>query len=101
MLQELEILVDHDIQNYATRLLLNYKPTIDDNTYCFYLPLEVHLQHRSQISRHKVRELIDYLNLYLKVLETEEDLVASQKKEPNFEQERGISVAVDTNPSRE
>jgi hypothetical protein len=31
----------------------------------------------------------------------EEYLVPSQMTEPNFEQERGISVPVDTNPSRE
>jgi hypothetical protein len=100
MLQELEILVDHDIQNYATRLLFNYKPSMEDSTYCFHLPLEVHLQHRSHISKDKVRELIDYLNLYLIGLDSPfPDGV--EEVEPDWDSQRGWKAPVDTNPSRE
>lgn len=42
--------------------------------------------------------ILDFLNELIARIDT---MLSSQKKEPNFEQERGISVAVDTNPSRE
>ena len=42
--------------------------------------------------------ILDFLSELVARIDT---ILASQKKEPNFEQERGISAPVDTNPSRE
>lgn len=101
MLQELQMLVNNNIRTYDLELLLSYRPSDAPDTYCFYLPLTNELQHRSNVSLDTVTQLIQYLTVYAEKMKAELGMIPSQMRESDFEQQRGVSVLVDTNPTRE
>lgn len=99
MLQELEMLVEHNIRDFVLQILLSYRPTDSGETYCFYLPLQEGFQHRTHVHKDSVKQLIQYLQVYVEKLETEEN--TAEIVEPDWDSQRGWKAPVDTNPTRD
>ena len=65
MLQEMQMLVEHNIRMYCINLLFNYRISDSSVTECFYINLTEDLQHRTQLEKHLIQDLIKFLQKYL------------------------------------
>jgi len=87
----LEITVCFNVREYRSVMNLTY--TTPEHVISYEIDLDGHSPYpHVNLDQDQLKLLIDVLN---------EALVASQVKEPDYDSQRGISVPVDTNPSRE
>ena len=70
MLQEIALLIDHNMNKYCLQFLFNYQSSIEDSTESFRILVNDPIPYRTGLKKSQIEELIIFLQYYLIKLES-------------------------------